>query len=138
MSIELLLSRMQKVKSTGKHRWLCQCSAHNDKSPSLAISVMEDGKILLNCFAGCDTYSILQAAGLDWDAIFPDKATHHRQKPQKQVLYASEALELIRFEAQIVLASAYALREGTLNTHDLERVEVSMQRINKAVQQAGV
>lgn len=138
MSIETLLSRLKKVKSTGKHRWICACPSHQDKSPSLAISVMEDGKALINCFAGCDTYSILQAVGLDWEAVFPEKATHQRQKPKKQILYASEALELIKFEAQIVLASAYQMRRNALTSEDIERLELSMQRINKVAQDAGL
>lgn len=141
MNIELLLSRMQKVKATGKHRWICQCPAHQDKSPSLALSITDDGKVLMNCFAGCDTYSILQSVGLDWDAIFPEKPNYQGDKqgakPQKQVLYASEALELIHFECMVVWASAYAMRNGTLNDYDLDRLEISMDRITKANRAAG-
>jgi len=138
MNIEPLLSRVQKLKSTGKNRWLCACPSHTDKSPSLAISITDDGKVLINCFAGCDPYSILQSVGLDWDAVFPEKAISHREKPLKQVLYPSEALELMHYECLIVLVSAYSMQKGTLNQNDLERLEVSMQRISKAKWQAGL
>lgn len=138
MNIENLLSKLHKVKSTGKGRWLCSCPAHKDKSPSMHIQLSDDGKILINCKAGCDTYSILKSIGLDWEDVMPEKATHHRQKPKKQVLYASEALELIRYEARIVLACAIAMRNGTMTGKDLDRLEICMQRINKATKEAGI
>lgn len=138
MSIENLLSRLQKVKSSGKNRWLCSCPAHNDKSPSMHIKLDDYGKILINCKAGCDTYSILQSIGLDWQDIMPEKATHHRQRPQKQVLYASEALELLRHESRIILACGIAMKNNTLTGHDLDRAMISMQTINKIALQAGL
>lgn len=138
MSIETLLSRLQKVKATGKSRWLCSCPAHQDKSPSMHILLSDDGKILINCKAGCDTYSILQSIGLDWEDVMPEKATHHRKKPLKQVLYASEALELIKYEARLVLASAFKMRREALTGDDMVRLETSMQIINKVTQEAGL
>lgn len=138
MSIENLLSRLQKVKSTGRSKWMCACPAHNDKSPSMHIRLEDDGKILINCKAGCGTYEILQSVGLDWADVMPESPTHHRQKPRKQVLYASEALQLIRFEAMIIVASGMAMAKGTLTTRDLDRVKQSMQTINKVVLEAGL
>lgn len=138
MSIENLLSRLHKVKSTGKGRWLCACPAHQDKSPSMHIKLDEYGKILINCKAGCEVYDIIQTVGLDWQDVMPEKATHHRQRPQKQVLYASEALELIQFESMIVVSAAFKMREGTLNQNDLDRAVKSMQVINKVYSQAGM
>lgn len=138
MSIETLLSRLQKVKASGKNRWLCSCPAHQDKSPSMHILLIDDGKILINCKAGCDTYSILQSIGLDWEDVMPEKATHHRKKPLKQVLYASEALELLQYESDIVILSAWAMRDGRLTGYDLDRLEGCMNTINKVMSQAGL
>lgn len=139
MSIETLLSRLQKVKSTSRGRWMCSCPAHEDKSPSMHIQLLDDGKILINCKAGCDTYSILQSIGLDWADVMPESPTHHRKRPQKQVLYPSEALALIRFEAQIVMVAAMDLAKGRVLTDSEKlRLEKSMQIINKALQAASV
>ena len=138
MSIENLLSRLQKVKSTGRGRWLCSCPSHADKSPSMHILLADDGKILINCKAGCGTYEILRSIGLDWEDVMPEKATHHRQKPRKQVLYASEALELLQFEARLVLASAFKMRKEGLTAGELTRLDATMQTINKVALQAGL
>lgn len=137
MSIENLLSRLQKVKSTGRGRWLCACPSHQDKSPSMHICLTDDDRILINCKAGCDTYSILQSIGLDWQDVMPDNATGHHVKPKKQVLYASEALDLLAHEASIVLFTAYAMRKQTAKPNDIERLEKSMQTINKVYALAG-
>lgn len=139
MTIEILLSRLQKVKATSRGRWMCSCPAHEDKSPSMHIQLLDDGKILINCKAGCDTYSILQSIGLDWADVMPESPTHHRKRPQKQVLYPSEALALIRFEAQIVMVAAMDLAKGRVLTDSEKlRLEKSMQIINKALQAASV
>lgn len=42
----------------------CNCPAHDDKSPSLSVSISrESGKLLIHCHAGCKVDSILQAVG---------------------------------------------------------------------------
>ena len=138
-SISILLSRLDKVKSTSNNRWLCQCPAHQDKSPSMHIKLDDDGKILINCKAGCDTYSILNAVGLDWDSVFPASLIGHHEKPQKKVLFATEALELIRFEAQIVLVAAYDLSKNKpLQVEELKRLETAMQRITRSLEVSGL
>lgn len=65
-----LLTRLDKV--TGKHpQWQARCPAHKDKSPSLSIKEVEDGKILLHCFAGCGASDIMDAIGMSLSDLFP-------------------------------------------------------------------
>jgi putative DNA primase/helicase len=59
-----ILSKFNNVKQTATG-WQASCPAHDDNNPSLSISVA-DGKILLHCFAECETVDVLAAAGLDW------------------------------------------------------------------------
>lgn len=134
MQIENLLNKLQGVKSTSRNRWLCKCPAHEDKSPSMHIKLDDNGKILINCKAGCGVYDIVASIGMHISDLMPESPTHHRQKPHKQVMYASEALELIRYESQIVIACGYAIRKGTLTQNDLERAEKSMQTINRCLE----
>ncbi len=69
--IDNLLSSLTKVKG-GKGRWTACCPAHNDKSPSLAIREVEDGRILLKCFANCSIQEIMGAIGMEIGDLFPD------------------------------------------------------------------
>ncbi len=134
MSIQTLLSRLDKVKSTGNGRWTCACPSHDDRSPSMHIKLDDSGKILINCKAGCGAQDIVSAIGMSLGDLMPDSPTHHRQQPRKQIIYATEALELIRYEAQIIIACGYSMRKGTLNQKDLERAEQAMQTINKCLE----
>jgi len=40
---------------------MVSCFCHEDRNPSLSISDGDDGKLLVNCFAGCDPLEILRA-----------------------------------------------------------------------------
>lgn len=130
-----ILSRLQKVKKSGPASWMARCPSHDDKTASLVITDAGDGKVLLNCFAGCDTHSILQSIGMDWDDVMPEKAIGHRISPTKPVIYATEAIGLIRQECQIVLLCAMYYRKGKhVTDDDWERVLLAMERINKALE----
>jgi hypothetical protein len=50
-------------------RHMAQCPAHEDNDPSLSILEKPDGRVLLHCFAGCRTASVLEALDLDWGDI---------------------------------------------------------------------
>ncbi len=45
--------------------WSCRCPAHDDKHPSLSIGIGEEGRVLLNCHAGCETKAIMTSLGLE-------------------------------------------------------------------------
>jgi len=136
MNIENLISRLHKVKPTGKNRWVACCPAHDDKSPSMHIKLDESGRVLINCFVGCGTYEILQSIGLDWADVMPDDNGY--TKPSKRIIYATEALELLRYEAQIVYMGASSILNETLTYHDKERLGRSMEIINKIHEAAGL
>jgi hypothetical protein len=139
MSVDNLLSRLDKVKPSGNGSFMACCPAHKDRTASLAIKDLGDGRIILNCFAGCDTYSILNSIGLDWADVMPEKAAGDNFKPEKQVIYSTDALRLIRHECQIMLLCAYTLKKnGILPTDDLKRMETAMQRVTKALELANV
>lgn len=44
-----------------------------DANPSLGLREAEDGKVLVNCRAGCDTKDVLAAIGLEMKDLFPPK-----------------------------------------------------------------
>lgn len=62
------------AKALGGHRagatWMARCPAHDDSSPSLAISAGSNGKVLVRCHAGCDQRDVIAALSERslWDA----------------------------------------------------------------------
>lgn len=57
------------ARPQGRGRWIGRCPAHEDRSPSLSITLKED-RILLYCFAGCETERVLDSLGLEWGDLF--------------------------------------------------------------------
>lgn len=56
----------------GDHQKSARCPAHDDRSPSLAISEGEDGRVIVHCHAGCSLDAILSSLGLAERDLFPD------------------------------------------------------------------
>jgi hypothetical protein len=83
MSADALLSRLEKVRRTGPGRWIARCPGHEDRSPSLSIRELDDGRLLVHDHAGCGVEEILAAVGLDWDALFPAKAIEHAPRVKR-------------------------------------------------------
>jgi len=71
MTTSEIASKLTKAKKTASGYLAC-CPAHDDRSPSLSISEGSGGKILLKCFAGCSTDSIVRAIGLEMKDLFTD------------------------------------------------------------------
>jgi hypothetical protein len=97
MSAEALLSRLEKPKATGRGSWVCRCPAHQDKSPSMTIRELDDGRVLVHCFAGCGAADILGAIGLEFDVLFPPKPAE-RLGPVRRPFPAGDVLEAIAFD----------------------------------------
>jgi putative DNA primase/helicase len=70
---DFLLVRFEEVKRVGPSSWMARCPAHDDRNPSLSVSVKE-GKLLLHCFAGCPAEAVLNAVGLSWRDLWEGEA----------------------------------------------------------------
>lgn len=58
------------------NRLMGHCPAHDDRTPSFSIDIMEDGRILLHCFAGCSQAAI--EASLWPHGLWPPRKTNDR------------------------------------------------------------
>jgi hypothetical protein len=68
--IEKIVAAFGDCTRTGTS-YQAHCPVHDDKNPSLSISVAEDGSVLLKCHAGCATKDVLAARGLKLRDLFP-------------------------------------------------------------------
>ena len=79
-----LVDQLDKVVSIGPNRWKACCPAHADKSPSLSIKQLEDGRVLLHCFAGCSAEEVVGSVGFDMQDLFPDTDKNYRSVMPKK------------------------------------------------------
>lgn len=132
MSVDTLLQRLTKVTGRKGH-WTACCPAHEDRSPSLAVTETDDGRILLKCFGGCSVQAIVGAIGMDMTDLFPDSNDHYKPKV-KNAFYATDLLKLIEFESTIVIIAANDLANGKqLSDNDRSRLKQAHERILEAV-----
>lgn len=132
-----LLSRLHGLRETGLGRWIAHCPAHDDRSPSLSVRVLDDGRTLVHCFAGCDVSDIVSAVGLSVADLFPDKPLTTTALPSQPIkLRPAEALLLLGHEitAAAMLADSLAamLRAGEQpHQRALDRLLLAASRINR-------
>ena len=116
MTPEAFISRLAGVRELRPGRWVGQCPAHADKSPSLSVTVKEsDGSPLFHCFSGCDGDAILSAMGLKWKDIYPDRwreaearALAHGDKRLKKLDDETTRLEQAQWILRIAAADKRA------------------------------
>jgi hypothetical protein len=68
--IQSILGQLEHTKETS-NGWTARCPSHADHHNSLSISQGDDGRVLLNCFAGCEAEAIVKALGLNMKDLFP-------------------------------------------------------------------
>ena len=130
--IDVLLDRLTHVKQTRPNRWQARCPAHDDRSPSLAITETSEGTILIKCWAGCGAGEIVGAVGLELRDLFPprfDGAAYQGSKPPRYS--AHEVVKTVITEATILELAYRTLERGDeLSLPDQGRVELAIQAID--------
>lgn len=128
--VENLLSRLDKVKPTGRDRWKACCPAHKSSKQSLAIAYT-DGKVLVHCFAeGCSIHDVLGAVGLTTSDLMPECAGE--SKPIKKPFYASDVLQISRDEILVAYLIVKKMIEGAVNFNDSQRLLKCASRLRHA------
>lgn len=137
MSADILLSKLVKVRQTGRNSWMACCPSHLDKRPSMTIRETDAGIVLVHCFGGCAAVDIIASVGLEMDALFPPKSADGA-KPQRFRFPALDILQSIATETMIVAVAASNVRQGiALSADDHQRLLVASERIFEARRIAG-
>lgn len=139
---ENLIQRLNKVRGRNGS-WTACCPAHDDKGPSLAVRELPDGRVLVHCFAGCETESVLGSVGMDMTDLFPPEEKRrdygHGKPIVKPAFYASDLMRVIAFEALVVQIVAFDIAAGKKpSEEDRQRMMLAHQRIEEAMRYANV
>jgi replicative DNA helicase len=82
-----------RAKKVGKE-YSVRCPAHDDSTPSL--NIREDGdKLLITCFAGCQTENIVSSLGLQMSDLFNNPKVRQEYKILAEYDYFDESGELL-------------------------------------------
>ncbi len=131
MSAQALLDRLDRVRKRTSDQWSARCPAHDDKGPSLSVRETPDGRVLVHCFGGCSVQEVLGAVGMTFDDLFPERAIENAPRGRRRMITASQALEVLDFEALLVAIVASDIAKGKRITDEtLRRVSLAAGRIS--------
>lgn len=136
MTAEVLLSRLSSVRQTAPDRWLARCPAHADKTASLSVRELPDGRTLVHCFAGCGVDAVLAGANFEMQDLFPERPPDQRRLPERRPFPAQDVLKALAFEATIVLCAAVDMLDAgdlVLGPEGFARLEQAHERIQSAL-----
>lgn len=134
MNAETLLSRLGNcVKEVREGEWWAQCPAHDDYTPSLHITEIQDGTILIHDFGGCSPAEVLAAVGLELADLFPKPLEPYPRRKQRQYVNPRDLLRLVSGAATILfIFTEDAVKGIPLRQDDkiiIERAYADMQRV---------
>jgi hypothetical protein len=130
-----ILPKLEKVKAgRGQGQWLACCPAHSDNDPSLALKELPDGMVMLHCWSGCDTKSIVNAIGLDMRSLYPEPEPLQgfNVKPAMPSWRRKQFVDLYKFERLIANIFRSDVRNNRFKVKDLDRFFLACERIRKA------
>jgi len=107
------------------------------------VRVVDDGRILLHCFAGCDVYSIVESVGMTISDLFPPderrQANGDLTPRVRSAFFATDLMRIIGFEALVVMITAFDLSRGKpLVEADRSRLTLAYERIEEAMRYCNV
>jgi hypothetical protein len=130
-----LIERLQRVKKAGEGRWMCQCPGHEDRSASLSIREVQDGRVLIHCFAGCETAVVLAQLGLRLSDLFAEPISTHLAPLRDRSHWHGQraAIDAVRSEVDLILIAASDIAAGRpLSQADAHRVSQAAAAVREA------
>jgi hypothetical protein len=109
---------------------MAKCPAHKDRRASLSVRELDDGRVLLHCFAQCDVASVVAALGLQMEDLFPPReVTAGGRPPERRPYGVRDVVNALAAElgvAWVILADLAAGKD--INPADRRRGAVARDR----------
>jgi hypothetical protein len=129
-----LLDRLDRPKQTRPGSWVAGCPCCQSKrGRPISVRELDDGRVLLHPFCGCDTGAVLGALGLTMNDLYPERLPGHRYPATHQRIPASDLLAAIDHEVIVAcLILDDVLKSGTVNEIQRARLFTAAARIGEA------
>ncbi len=113
--IDKILSRLENVRKKSRGGWTARCPAHEDRSPSFGIQETSDGRVLVNCLAGCNASDIVRALGLELRDLFPASRELPAPARMNRKPTAAAIRDALKREYERLLADGEPAATSTMN-----------------------
>lgn len=79
MSIADILHKLDKVTSNATDQYRASCPSHNSQGQTLSLRELNDGRVLIHCFAGCSPTDVMESIGMALDDLYEKSLLNHIQ-----------------------------------------------------------
>jgi len=138
MTIHQILERLDKVQKIGPQKWKASCPSHQDSTPSLYLTELSDGRILIKDFGGCGSSDVMTAIGLSLSDLFPDgKLGEYRSfqtiETELQIKKEQKEQDKLFKDRALLLCAEGKRKEGQrLTAHEMEQERQAFMRVRNA------
>lgn len=127
---EKVLERATGVRRTGEGRWIFKSPNRTDRTASVSMRELPDGKVLLHDFGGDDVATVLCGLGLEMEDLFPDRLEPTPAPRRRSLIAPADALRIAAEEVALVAVAAANVSHGVqLTDADLQRVLAAAGRL---------
>lgn len=125
---DVLLGRLANVKNSGSG-WMASCPAHGGHD---CLTIDEkDGRVLVHCFAGCDTRDVVEAVDLRLSDLFSDSLN-----PQKRREYQIQSASAARDHAKLIMdIAAASAMDADFSGDDMRTLQSAYTQYHESVKQ---
>ena len=133
MSASTLLSRLDGVKCTGPAKWMARSPCRKDRTPSLSVRELEDGRTLVHDFGGASIEEVLAAVDLTLSDLYPEQPLLvEGARPIRRPWLPADAFEVVRLEVAIVALIACDMHAGkTVSQGDYDLLMTAWGRLEQ-------
>lgn len=131
----VILSHLQKVRRLGDGRYIALCPCHDDRNPSLSVTVKPDGGVLIYCPAcGAKGTDVCRTLSIEVSALFPPSDTPKCEKQSRSGFSAWQLLHGLKDDLVRLLVVANAMKSiSALSGEDRDFVSSLVIRINEGI-----
>jgi len=120
-----VLSKLDGVKQVGTNKWKAKCPVHNDKNPSMTVTV-KDQKVLCFCFSCQATgKDVAEAIGLPVSALFENPTTVDKSEWRRKKLTAEKESD----ELFIKIYNSWQAAGKYIPWSDQKRYKIAINRV---------
>ena len=132
-----LLDRLDRVKQTSPDSWRALCPAHEGRSLSLSIKLADD-RLLVRCFAGCDTQQVCESVGLTISDLFEKSLPYSAPAARQHRINTSarEVIESIIVPVRTVMMAVQIQEKRAMTPGEKESFNRASATINQALDTA--
>ena len=128
-----VLERLPRARPFRAGQWRAPCPSHQSRGLTLGVAE-RDGRVLLHCFAGCETGAVLAALGLELRDLF-DQPLNFGAPAARSPWHPRDVLDLaMRETATVAVVASDLIERRAITPADWARLADAARRLRHLIE----